>query len=669
MHMGKRLGRATTGALAAGLAAAALAVPFAGEAESWTPVTRGLDAAPEAILPPTVSPARPVRVVSTVLDDSGRPVVTTRTATDRATAARLIRDGQQAPGAVAVELDAPVRALGVPTGSDPYRNLQWDLATIQAPAAWPTSTGAGVTVAVVDSGVDAEHPDLAGQVLPGTDLVTGTSGVSSDPNGHGTHVAGTIAALTGNGVGVAGFAPDAKILPVRVLAENGGGTMSAVATGITWAADHGAQVINMSLGGTAQVTAVTNAIAYARSKGVVVVAAAGNSRSAGSPVSYPAADPGVIAVAATDSADNVAPFSNQGTYVDVAAPGVNIPNTIPVSRGGYSYMSGTSMAAPHIAAVAALLKAHRPELDSDQVEQAMETSAVDLGTAGKDADFGYGRVDATAALAAAPAAGAPVTAPTSTSAVPSPTVAPTTVAPTTKPTTVAPTTKPTTVAPTTKPTTVAPTTKPTTVAPTAKPTTVAPTAKPTTVPPTAKPTTAPVKVTPTIKSDGVNRVVNYGSPTRTTFTVTAGGQPWARRPVQICMADNGAAVFQCRAATTSATGTVLVTRSATVPFRVRLVATATATSAATTSEPVTYRVRAVATPVKTNGRTMTVALAGVDRQAVEVQTLNGRKWTTVRTYRAITRYVLTNVRAGGQYRVVVPATATFAGATSATVRF
>ena len=276
--MGSRLGRCTTGALAVGLAAAALVGPFAGGADSWTPVTRGLDAAPEAILPPTISPARPVRVVSTVLDDSGRPVVTTRTATDRAAAARLIRHGQRAPGAVAVELDAPVRALGVPTGSDPYRGLQWDLATIQAPAAWAASTGAGVTVAVVDSGVDAGHPDLAGQVLPGTDLVTGTSGVSSDPNGHGTHVAGTIAALTGNGVGVAGLAPDAKILPVRVLAENGSGMMSAVATGITWAADQGAQVINMSLGATAQVTAVTNAIAYARSKGVVVVAAAGNSR-------------------------------------------------------------------------------------------------------------------------------------------------------------------------------------------------------------------------------------------------------------------------------------------------------------------------------------------------------------------------------------------------------
>src|SRR5919107_4804097 len=338
--MSRHLRRSAVGAMAAGIVAAALSVPFPGDTDTWMPVTRGLSETPEEILPTTVSAARPVSVVSTVLDEDGRPVVTTRTATDRASAESLVRAGQTAPNAVAVELDAEIHTMGVPTGSDPYRSSQWDLAKIQAPAAWQKSTGADVVVAVIDSGVDASHPDLAGQVLPGVDLVAGTSGVSTDPNGHGTHVAGTIAALTGNEVGVSGFAPDAKILPIRTQNANGSGLMSTIATGITYAADHGADVINMSLGGGAQLSAVTNAVAYARSKGVVVVASAGNSRYYGSPISYPAADPGVIAVASTDSADHYSSFSNQGTYVDVAAPGSSILSTYPVSQGSYGSMSG-----------------------------------------------------------------------------------------------------------------------------------------------------------------------------------------------------------------------------------------------------------------------------------------------------------------------------------------
>ena len=330
------------------------------------------------------------RMVTTVLDPSGRPI---------------IRVHQVAAGTAGIAGDAEpdVRAhiAVAPTGTDPYRADQWDLNKIHTSRAWQRSTGAGVVVAVLDTGVDGKHPDLAGHVLTGYNAITDKVGGNTDGNGHGTHVAGTVAALTGNGLGVSGFAPDARILPVKVFGADGAGYMSDVAQGIVWAADHGAGVINMSIGSPDKLSAVGNAIRYARSKGVTVVAAAGNERAEGSPTSYPAADEGVIAVAATDSADRYASYSNTGRYVDVAAPGSNIINTYSTSLhdGDYAMMSGTSMASPHVAAVAALLKAYQPAITPDQIEQALETSAVDLGTKGFDPDYGNGRIDAAAALA------------------------------------------------------------------------------------------------------------------------------------------------------------------------------------------------------------------------------------------------------------------------------
>ncbi len=632
--MSHHLRRTVVGALAAGTTAAALVVPFSDGGDSrtpaaggWTPAVRGLDEDPAGMLPATVSAAKPVSVVTTALDSDGRPVVTTRTATDRPSAEGLIRAGQKAPRAVAVELDAPVRALGVPTGTDPYASSQWDLAKIQAPASWQRSTGAGVTVAVIDSGVDATHPDLAGQVLPGVDLVDGSG---SDRNGHGTHVAGTIAAVTGNGVGVAGFAPDAKILPVRVLGADGSGSMSAVANGITWAADHGAQVINMSLGSSVQVGAVTTAIAYARSKGIVVVAAAGNARGSGSPTSYPAADPGVLAVAATDSADRYSSFSNAGSYVDVAAPGTGILSTLPPALGDYAAYNGTSMAAPHVAAVAAQIRAYAPGLGPDQVQQALERSAVDLGAAGKDVDYGYGRIDAAAALAAAtPGTSAPVTS--------------------------APTT-----APTTTPTT-APTTRPTT-SPTSRPTT-SPTAAPK---PTATTPPPPAVVQPVVTSDGASQTVVYATAVTTTFTVTAGGLPFAGRAAQVCLAEKLSTTFKCRTATTSTTGTVAVRRSVTVPYRVKLVLPATKTSTTATSDTHTYTVRSVATMEKRN-RSLYADLRGAAGQTVQVQRLVGGAWTTVATYRATARYTVRKPVAGAEYRIVVPDVAQMGGTVSNSV--
>ncbi len=449
---------ATATATVALAAIGVLALP-AGSAD-WQPVTYGLTAEPEQLLPATVSAARPARIVTTTVGADGKPVISVREATDLRSAAELVKDGQRTENAVSVEADAPMYALGIPTGSDPNRGRQWDFAKLRVAEAWKQSTGAGVTVAVIDTGVDAKHPDLAGNVLSGYDAIANRAGTSTDSNGHGTHVAGTIAAVTGNNAGISAIAPDTRILPIKALGPTGSGNMSDAAEGIIWATDHGAQVINMSLGTTSKVAAVTNAIAYARSKGVTVVAAAGNSRQSGSPVSYPAADAGVIAVAATDANDRYGSYSNAGGYLDVAAPGSSILSTYPTALGSaYRSMSGTSMAAPHVAAVAALVKAANPALSPDQIESALERTAVDLGTAGFDKNYGTGRINPVAALAfVAPATTAPTAAPSTSVPV---ATAPVTTAPATSaPATTAPaTTAPATSAPVSRtPTTVAPTT-------------------------------------------------------------------------------------------------------------------------------------------------------------------------------------------------------------------
>jgi serine protease len=651
------------GVLAVGAIAGGAALGLPASAPAWQPATYGLHETPAQLLPANVSAADPVRVVSTALDDAGRPVVTVRTATDKDTPARYVRTAQTAENAIGVELDARVTALDVPGGTDPYRSQQWDLGKIRTGDAWRMSTGAGVTVAVIDTGVDAAHADLAGQVLPGVDLVAKTEGVSTDPNGHGTHVAGTIAALTGNGVGVGSVAPDARILPIRVLDGTGRGYTSDTATGIVYAADHGANVINMSLGGSTKVAAVSNAIAYARSKGVVVVAAAGNERASGSPTSYPGADEGVIAVAATDSADKVASYSNQGGYVDVAAPGTAIISTYPTSLGGYAVMSGTSMASPHAAAVAALLKGYHPALTPDQVERAMETSAIDLGTAGKDTDYGYGRIDAAAALAAVSTTTAPTTSATTTPATTAP--APTkTVTP--SPTTTEPApTKTVTPSPTT--TEPAPT-KTVTPSPTTPAPTKTVTPSPTTPTPTKTVTPKPTpKVRPTARISTTTTAPLYGSMTTTTYTVTAANKAWALQPVQVCIAEAGKA-FECAATTTTDGGRVVVSRAATGSFRVYLVVTATDTSEIAASPVSAYTVRSQMTVTRPAAGTLRVTLAGAAGQSVQVQRLDRSRWVIAGTYTAEPSHALTDLTIGAQYRVVVPGTAAIAGVTSAPIR-
>ncbi|HEY0532667.1 MAG TPA: S8 family serine peptidase, partial [Actinoplanes sp.] len=632
--MGKHLRRYILGALAVGTVASGAALALPGAHPSWQPPTYGLRQTPASLLPATVSRSHPVRVVSTVLD-RGRPVATARTATDPAAAAILIKQAQEAKNALGVQIDHPIHAFEAPAGTDPLRSRQWDLAQIDGTGAWNRSTGAGAVVAVVDTGVDASHPDLAGQVLTGYDEIAQADGGNTDPNGHGTHVAGTIAALTGNGIGVSSIAPDVKILPVRVLRADGGGYTSDAANGIVYAADHGADVINMSLGADEDDATVDSAIAYARSRGVVVVAAAGNERQKGNPTSYPAADPGVIAVAATDSGDVVASYSNSGGYVDVSAPGSSIVSTYPIALNGtgYAAMSGTSMASPHVAAVAALLRSADPSLTPDQVESALESSATDLGPAGRDDDYGYGRIDAAAALAAINPA----------------TTAPATTAPATEPAT-APTSEPTT-EPATDPTgepVTDPTSEPTTE-PTSEPTSE-PTAQPT-VDPTTGPTPDPV-ITP----NATARLIRYGTTPTVTFRVTANGEPMTGTAADVCVSINGRALT-CTDVTTDDQGVVTWAQRATAPFRIRL-------SVGSASAAANYKVQAAVTVARASAKSLAVAIGGVERQTVAVQRLDGTSWVTAKTFKAAARTTVTGLTAKKRYRVVVRAGTSFSGVTS-----
>ena len=328
------------------------------------------------------------------------PVVTTHPVASTADAAAVATEAAAGNDLIAVDTDAPVTASAAT--NDPSSGSQWAFTNTSFGALWPSAIGTSnppLVVAVIDTGLDATHPDLsAGQVLAGVSLVSGAP-TAADDNGHGTHVSGIIAATTDNAVGVRGVAPGVKILPIKALNSNGSGTYSAVATAITIAVSQGAKVINMSLGGTVPSTIFDAAVAAANAAGVTVVAAAGNNGTTGSPASYPAATPGVIGVGAVNSTLDRAPFSTCGAYVDLSAPGVNILST---TRGaGYASWSGTSMATPFVAAAAAVIEAARPTCTPAAIEAVLASTATDRGTAGRDDLYGAGVVDAQQALNAA----------------------------------------------------------------------------------------------------------------------------------------------------------------------------------------------------------------------------------------------------------------------------
>lgn len=298
-----------------------------------------------------------------------------------------------------------VRAMG----SDPYRFYQWNLDEIGVDAAWAAGgTGGGVVVAVLDTGVAKGAPDGVATLLPGYDFYYGDAD-ATDGNGHGTFVAGTIAQSTGNGVGVSGVAPGASILPVKVMGDDGMGDVGAIANGIVWAADQGADVINMSLGSAYPSSTLERACEYAFGKGVVLVAATGNEYAAS--VGYPAAYETVIAVGATGYGGERAPYSNRGTGIDLVAPGGDLSKdrdgdgyadgilqeTFEGGYWTYTFWEGTSMATPHVAAVAALVVAQGVS-DPAEVYDVLTSTAVDRGSSGYDTSYGYGSVDAAAAV-------------------------------------------------------------------------------------------------------------------------------------------------------------------------------------------------------------------------------------------------------------------------------
>ncbi|MFI9642868.1 type VII secretion-associated serine protease mycosin [Micromonospora sp. NPDC051925] len=291
---------------------------------------------------------------------------------------------------------APVQAR-----ADRVRDDQFQLDELNAATAWRTSTGRGVTVAVVDSGVDGGHPDLAGQVLPGIDLVSPDGGDEPDPVGHGTTVASLIAGRGDDRRGVVGLAPDARILPVRVLDdENRYDDAMIVAKGVRWAVDNGARVINLSLGGSGDSPALAAALDYAFARDVVVVACTGNvATSTTSKVWYPAREPGVIAVAGLErDSENLWSGSITGHATTLTAPATGLVGARPPSN--YWGVQGTSFAAPLVAATAALVRARYPDMSAGDVVNRLLSTAKDIGPTGRDDRFGYGLVDPVAALTA-----------------------------------------------------------------------------------------------------------------------------------------------------------------------------------------------------------------------------------------------------------------------------
>ena len=291
-----------------------------------------------------------------------------------------------------------ITALGVlPTvRAERLGGKQWGLAAVGAEGAWGITRGAGITVAVLDSGVDETHPDLAGHLLPAVDLVE--DGRAGDAFGHGTRVAGVIAAAL-DGAGIAGLAGESQVLPIRILTATGEGDQNRTARGIRAAVAAGAQVINLSLSSPSQSTFQAEAIQFALDHGVVVVAAAGNRREEGSPTVFPAAYPGVIGVSSVGRDLAISDFASQGTAIDLVAPGGQILTT--QVGGGWESDDGTSLAAAFVSAAVALVRAANPTLAPDAVAQVLFDTARDLGAPGRDDDFGHGLLRADRAVHAA----------------------------------------------------------------------------------------------------------------------------------------------------------------------------------------------------------------------------------------------------------------------------
>ncbi|MDE3167223.1 MAG: S8 family serine peptidase [Acidobacteriota bacterium] len=296
-----------------------------------------------------------------------------------------------------VERDGVAHSTTIP--NDPSFASQWYLSTIQAPTAWNTTTGtAGAPIAIIDSGADSTHPDLGARLMAGWSFLLGNSN-TSDTQGHGTAVSGTVGAIANNLTGIAGVTWQNPIMPLVVVDSTGSASYSNIASAIEYAADHGARVMNISLAGTTSSSTVQSAVDYAWNKGAVVFAAAGNNGNS-TPV-YPAACNHAVSVSATNPDDSFASFSDYGTWIDLSSPGNNILTT--TNGGGYAYWYGTSFASPIATGVAALALGANPALSASGLVTLLEANSDDLGAAGYDPYYGWGRVNAAKAVAAAKA--------------------------------------------------------------------------------------------------------------------------------------------------------------------------------------------------------------------------------------------------------------------------
>lgn len=298
------------------------------------------------------------------------------------------------------EPEQPVRAAYSPNDPDvTVAERAYNLHRVQAMAGWDLELGdAEIIIAVVDTGISPDHAEFAARLVPGYDFVNNDNGPDDD-HGHGTHVAGIIGAAIDNQLGIAGICPRCSLMPVKVLDEHNIGSWFTAAQGLVYAVDHGARVINLSLGASAPSSTIEAAINYAESKGVLVVAAAGNAGS--HEPFYPAAYENVLSVAATDGTDALWQLSNFGETIDVTAPGHLIYGVHPDMNnkfGGFTFKSGTSMASPHVAGLAGLLLSTNASYSPDELRRIIVNTADDLGTQGWDSQYGYGRINVYSAL-------------------------------------------------------------------------------------------------------------------------------------------------------------------------------------------------------------------------------------------------------------------------------
>jgi subtilisin family serine protease len=427
VQLGRRWGRFAVAAVAVGLTLGATSRPAATSA-TMSLVAPSTSAGSPFFVPGVVLIRRKTGVQEADLRQAAKLFALSRATStvekvqvtpgqERAVAGQLVASGL-------VELAEPdyVRRVAL-APDDPLYPDQWALPKVNAPAAWQITTGRpGVTVAVIDTGFDLSHPDRPINLIAGPTYSSlaaqghcapeGVNGPQDD-YGHGTHVTGIIAAAANNGIGVVGLAPDLTVLVIKAGDCQGQLADSDVEQAIAVAESSGARVINLSFGGTDYSTSLEQSIEDAWNKGIVVVAAAGNQAS--STPYYPAAFPNVVAVAATDSNDNLASFSSFGPDITIAAPGVSVLNLVPpdVAVDGYSTslyasLNGTSMATPHVAAVAGLILSVTCGLTAGQVVSDLEQGATPLGVGIPNWSFGYGRLDAAGAFRAAGAVIPPV---------------------------------------------------------------------------------------------------------------------------------------------------------------------------------------------------------------------------------------------------------------------